>query len=217
VGAVGAFGRLCARPRPLAAGIERADSLAVDAHKWLNVPNGVGFVLTPHRELHHRAFAGTAAYLTPDEGVNLHEFGIEASRSWRGACVWAAIKQLGRADLQTMVTRCCELTAQLAVEIERSNVLELTAPAPSCVCCFRFRPRDWSDPVQIDELNRRIQAGAAREGTVFFTGAELHGRFSLRAAIVSWRTSPSDVSALLDAVTRIGTDLAGAARQPAVA
>ena len=130
-GAFGAFFRLYEGTRPLAAGIEHADSLAVDAHKWLNVPNGVGFMLTPHRELHHRTFAGTAGYLTPDEGANLHELGIEASRSWRGACVWAALKELGRDGVAALVTDCCELTRRLADAVNASPQLELTAPAPS--------------------------------------------------------------------------------------
>jgi glutamate/tyrosine decarboxylase-like PLP-dependent enzyme len=163
-GAFGAFFRLCERTRPLAAGIERADSLAVDAHKWLNVPNGVGFVLTPHAELHRRAFAGTAAYLTPDEGTNLHELGIEASRSWRGACVWAALKECGRDGIAEIVTRCCDLTSHLAAEVEATPELELTAPAPSCVCCFRYRPPGWPDGPGLDDLNRRIQHAVAREG-----------------------------------------------------
>lgn len=203
-GAFGAFFRLCERTRPLAAGIERADSLAVDAHKWLNVPNGVGFMLTPHPELHHRTFAGTAAYLTPDAGANLHELGIEASRSWRGACVWAALKELGRDGVAELVTRCCDLTRRLADAVDASPYLELTAPAPSCVCCFRFRPEGWNDGDDLDELNRKIQAQLARDGNVFATGAALDNGFSLRAAIVSWRTREADVDALVEAVLEAG-------------
>src|SRR5436305_15286192 len=154
-GAFGAFFRLHDGTRALAAGIERADSIAVDAHKWLNVPNGVGFMLTRHPELHRRTFAGTAAYLTPDEGENLHELGIEASRSWRGACVWAALKELGREGVAELVTHCCELTRRLADAVNGSPQLELTAPAPSCVCCFRYRPEGWADG-DLDELNRKI-------------------------------------------------------------
>jgi glutamate/tyrosine decarboxylase-like PLP-dependent enzyme len=207
-GAFGAFFRLYERTRPLAAGIERADSIAVDAHKWLNVPNGVGFMLTRHRDLHHRTFSGTAAYLTPDEGMNLHEFGIEASRCWRGASVWAALKELGRDGVAAMVKRCCDLTAEFAASIERAESLELAAPAPSCVCCFRFRPSRWADDAAVDALNRRIQMEAAREGKVFFTGATLQDRFCLRAAIVSWRTNSADVATMLETVIEMGVKLA---------
>jgi glutamate/tyrosine decarboxylase-like PLP-dependent enzyme len=206
-GAFGAFFRLCARTRPLAAGIERADSIAVDAHKWLNVPNGTGFVLTRHADLHRRTFSGTAAYLTPDEGMNLHELGIEASRSWRGACVWAALKGLGRDGIAEMVNRCCDLTAELAAAVDAAPELELTAPAPSCVCCFRYRPRNWDDGPAVDEINRRIQRELAHDGNVFLTGAQLPAGFSLRAAIVSWRTQREDVMALVESVRRFGERL----------
>src|SRR5436190_19605102 len=113
-GAFGAFFRLWPPAASLVRGMERADSLAVDAHKWLNVPNGVGFVLLKDAVLHRETFAGSAAYLTPGAGANLHELGIEASRSWRGATVWAALKSLGRDGMVGLVTRCCELAQGLA-------------------------------------------------------------------------------------------------------
>src|SRR3954449_5299112 len=139
-GAFGAFFRLCERTAPSVEGMERADSLAVDAHKWLNVPNGCGFSLIRDAELHAETFGGSAGYLTPGAGRNLHELGIEASRSWRGAGVWAALKQLGRDGVARMVSRCCELAQELVALVEASPVLELTAPAPTNIVCFRYRP-----------------------------------------------------------------------------
>ena len=207
-GAFGAFFRLCPRTAPLVAGLELADSLAVDAHKWLNVPNGTGFVLFRDAELHRAAFAGTAAYLTPGTGANLHELGIEASRSWRGACVWAALKQLGRDGVAELVTRCVDLTQELARLVDDSPRLELTAPAPSCVCCFRYRPEGWDDGPRLDELNRRIQAAVACEGDIFHTGAQLASGYCQRAAIVSWRTTSADVEALARVVEAAGDRLA---------
>jgi glutamate/tyrosine decarboxylase-like PLP-dependent enzyme len=207
-GAFGAFFRLYERTRALVDGMERADSLAVDAHKWLNVPNGVGFALLRDAELHHEAFTGTAAYLTPGTGENLHEYGIEASRSWRGACVWAALKSLGRDGVVDLVTRCCDLTQELVRLVEASPRLELTAPAPTCVCCFRYRPDGWDEGPRLDELNRRIQAEVAAAGEVFHTGAQLENGFCQRAAIVSWRTTIGDVAALARAVEHAGDRLA---------
>jgi glutamate/tyrosine decarboxylase-like PLP-dependent enzyme len=203
-GAFGAFFRLWEPASELVRGMERADSLAVDAHKWLNVPNGVGFVLFRDRELHRETFSGTAGYLTPGAGENLHELGIEASRSWRGACVWAVLKQLGRDGVAELVSRCCELAQQLAAIVEASPRLELIAPAPTNVVCFRYRPEGWSDGERLDELNRRIQTEVARSGEVFHTGAQLRNGFCQRAAIVSWRTTDEDVRALADAVMEAG-------------
>ncbi|MFN2628368.1 MAG: aspartate aminotransferase family protein, partial [Gaiellaceae bacterium] len=142
-GAFGAFFGLWKQGEPLVAGMERADSLAVDGHKWLNVPNGVGFALLKDAALHRETFAGSAAYLTAGAGQNLHELGIEASRSWRGACIWAALKQLGREGMVELVSGCCEAAQELAMLVERSPRLELTAPAPTNVVCFRYRPEGW--------------------------------------------------------------------------
>jgi glutamate/tyrosine decarboxylase-like PLP-dependent enzyme len=206
-GAFGAFYRLWEPGAALVRGMERADSLAVDAHKWLNVPNGVGFVLLRDAQLHRETFAGSAAYLTPGAGANLHELGIEASRSWRGACVWAALKQLGREGVVELVSRCCDLAQELAARVEAEPELELTAPAPTNVVCFRYRPDGWAEGAELDELNRRIQAEVAGAGDVFHTGAQLANGFCQRAALVSWRHTSEDVVALVEACLAAGRRL----------
>ncbi len=202
-GAFGAFFRLCERAAALVRGMERADSLTVDAHKWLNVPNGVGFSLLRDAELHHEAFGGSAGYLTPGSGANLHELGFEASRSWRGACVWAALKALGRRGVADLVTRCCDLAAELAATVEDHPRLELAAPAPTNVVCFRY----VRGGIDLEAANRTIQAEVAAAGNVFHTGATLDGRFCQRAAICSWRTTADDVRALVEEVVRVGDEL----------
>jgi aromatic-L-amino-acid/L-tryptophan decarboxylase len=202
-GAFGAFFRLCERTAPLVRGTERADSLAVDAHKWLNVPNGVGFALLRDAALHAETFGGSAGYLTPGSGVNLHELGIEASRSWRGASVWAALRQLGRSGIVDLVTRCCDFAAELAALVEAHPRLELAAPAPTNIVCFRY----VRDGIDVEAVNRAIQADVAAAGSVFHTGATLDGVFCQRAAISSWRTTSADVRDLLDAVVDAGDRL----------
>lgn len=212
-GAFGAFFRLDARIAGSVAGLERADSLAVDGHKWLNLPNGTGFAFVADGQLHRSAFAGTAPYLTPalGAGVDTHELGVEASRPWRGVAAWAALKALGRSGVAELVARCCDLTHELCSLVDAHPRLELTAPAPTCVACFRYRPEDWPDGPELDELNRRIQQELALGGDVFATGASLAGGFSIRACIVSWRTGSEDVAALVGAVCEAGDRLARSA------
>jgi aromatic-L-amino-acid/L-tryptophan decarboxylase len=191
-GAFGSFFRLCERTAPLVRGLERGDSLAVDAHKWLNVPNGVGFALLRDADLHAETFGGSAGYLTPGAGANLHELGIEASRSWRGASVW-------------LVTRCCDLARELADAVEEQPRLELAAPAPTNIVCFRYE----RDGIDTEQVNREIQARVAEAGVVFHTGAVLDGRFCQRAAFTSWRTTSDDVHALVREVVAAGDSLSG--------
>jgi glutamate/tyrosine decarboxylase-like PLP-dependent enzyme len=210
--AFGAFFRLCMRTAPLVEGLERADSVTVDGHKWLNLPNGVGFAFLRDAALHHETFAGTAVYLTPavGAGADLHEYGVEASRPWRGAAAWAALKQLGREGTSDLVTRCCDLALELGRLVEASPRLELTAPVATCVTCFRYRPPGLGEGEELDALNRRIQQRLARGGAVLATGGELPSGFSLRPAIVSWRTTRDDVALLAREVERIGDELSGA-------
>ncbi len=215
-GAFGAFFRLCERTAPLVAGLERADSLAVDGHKWLNLPHGTGWALLRDPELHREAFAGTAGYLTRTRGAgqDLHELGIEASRDWRGVAAWAALKELGREGVVELVTRCCDLTRELVGMVERSERLEVTAPAPTCVACFRYRPDGWRNGPKLDELNRRIVQALAASEDVFVTGATLMNGFCVRACIVNWRTRRDDVEALVRAVESAGHDLADVGSGP---
>lgn len=209
--AFGAFFRLCERTAPLVEGLERADSVTVDGHKWLNVPNGIGFAFLRDGQLHHETFAGTAAYLTPSRGAgrDLHELGIEASRPWRGAATWAALKQLGSEGVAELATRCCDLAQELGRLVEESPRLELTAPVATCVTCFRYRPPGMPEGAELDELNREIQARLARGGTVLATGGTLPSGFSLRPAIVSWRTTSEHVRLLAREVERLGDELTG--------
>jgi glutamate/tyrosine decarboxylase-like PLP-dependent enzyme len=208
-GAFGAFFRLCARTAGLVDGLELADSVTVDGHKWLNLPNGIGFAFLRDRQLHHETFAGTAAYLTPapGAGVDLHEYGLEASRPWRGAATWAALVHLGREGVVELVTRCCDLAQELGRLVEASPRLELTAPVATCVTCFRYRPPGAADGEALDDLNRRIQQRLARTGSVLATGGMLPQGFCLRPAIVSWRTTGDDVALLAREVEEIGDEL----------
>jgi glutamate/tyrosine decarboxylase-like PLP-dependent enzyme len=211
--AFGAFFRLAEATAPLAAGLERADSVTVDGHKWLNLPNGIGFAFLRDRALHHETFAGSASYLTraPGSGDDLHEYGVEASRPWRGAATWAALTSLGREGVAALVERSVEVARELGRLVDEEPRLELTAPVVSCVACFRYRPPGWSDGERLDELNRAIQQRLAHDERVVATGGMLPSGYSLRPAIVNWRTSAADAAALVEATVRAGDDLSAGA------
>jgi glutamate/tyrosine decarboxylase-like PLP-dependent enzyme len=207
--AFGAFFRVHERTAPLVAGLEQADSVTVDGHKWLNLPNGIGFAFLRDAELHHATFGGTASYLTPalGAGLDLHELGVEASRPWRGAAVWAALKHLGREGVSDLVGHCCELALELARHVDDHPRLELSAPVASCVTCFRYRPSGLDEGAELDDLNRSIQQRLALDGAVLATGGMLPSGFSFRPAIVSWRTASDDVIALVRRVAKLGDEL----------
>lgn len=209
-GAWGAFLRVSERTSAEVSGLERVDSLAVDGHKWLNLPNGIGFAFLRDPRLHREALAGSAAYLTRPGGAgeDSHELGIEASRSWRGAATWAALKALGHAGVVELVERSCDLAAELAGRVERSPRLELVAPVPTVVVNFRYRPRGWPDGEELDELNRRILEEVTAAGEVLVTGARFPSGFCQRATVVSWRTTSRDVLDAADAVEAAGARLA---------
>jgi glutamate/tyrosine decarboxylase-like PLP-dependent enzyme len=211
--AFGAFFRLAEATAPLVAGLERADSVTVDGHKWLNLPNGIGFAFLRDERLHHETFAGTAGYLTraPGSGDDLHEYGVEASRPWRGAATWAALKSLGREGVAELVGGSCAVAQELGRLVEDSPRLELTAPVVSCVTCFRYRPAGWEDGDRLDDLNRAIQQRLAHGERVVATGGMLPSGFSLRPAIVNWRTSSADAATLVEETLRAGDELAARA------
>lgn len=210
-GAFGAFFRLCPRTAPLVDGIERADSVTVDGHKWLNLPTGTGFAFLRDEALHRAAFTGSAAYLTRPEGAgaDLHERGLEASRPWRSASAWAALAHLGREGVATLVTRCCNLAQGLGQAVDADPCLDLVAPVASCVVCFRYRPPGMPEGDELDRLNREIQALLTAGGEILATGGTLPSGFCLRPAIVSWRTTEDDLAFLASEVRRLGDELTG--------
>jgi glutamate/tyrosine decarboxylase-like PLP-dependent enzyme len=108
-----------------------------------------------------------------------------------------------------IVTRCCDIALELGRIVDASPSLELTAPVASCVTCFRYRPPGTAQGERLDSLNRRIQQQLAREGVVLATGGMLPSGFSLRPAIVSWRTTVDDVALLAREVERLGDELSG--------
>jgi glutamate/tyrosine decarboxylase-like PLP-dependent enzyme len=211
-GAFGLFARASSEARRLAAGVEVADSVISDGHKWLNVPYDCGFAFVRDPALMHGTFALTGAPYLPEDSAerpNYGDRGPEASRRARALAVWATLKAYGRAGYGTMVDRHIRLARRVGDQVEAAPDLELLAPVRLNVVCFRFRPPGVEE-AELDDLNRELGASIMADGRVYFGTTVYGGHVAFRPAISNWRTTEEDVD-LITAVTReIGARLLAA-------
>jgi glutamate/tyrosine decarboxylase-like PLP-dependent enzyme len=203
-GAFGLFARLAPGTRGLADGVERADSVICDGHKWLNVPYDCGFVFVRELERLPRALNVGAPYLpTPDEARPSFGFiSPENSRRARALAVWATLRAYGRAGYRSMVERHLALAQHLASRVDAAPALERLAEVPLNVVCFRARPPAWPEE-GLDGLNRRIGEALLADGRVFAGTTIYDGAVALRPAIVNWRTEEEDVDLLVDVLLEL--------------
>ena len=209
-GAFGIFAALSPRTAHLAAGMERADSIAADAHKWLNVPYESGFVLVRDPARLGPAFGMPgAAYLPgPDDprgGYGL--LGPESSRRARALPIWATLAAYGRGGYRELVERHCDLAAHLAAAVDAAPDLERLAEVRLNVVCFRYRPDDRSES-DLNEVNRALGEALLDDGRVFAGTTVYGGRVGLRPAISNWRTTAADLDLLVDVVRELGARVA---------
>lgn len=203
-GAYGALGMLAPDIAPRLAGIERADSLAFDFHKWGQVPYDAGFILVRDGTLHFNTFASPAAYLRR-EACGLAagspwpcDFGPDLSRGFRALKTWFTIKVYGADKLGAVISHTCALARHLGQRVEDAPELELLAPVSLNIVCFRYRCE------QADEVNGKIVAALQESGIAAPSTTTLGGRLAIRAAIVNHRTEASDIDALVSAVIASG-------------
>lgn len=204
-GAFGLFARVSPRTAALVDGVERADSVVSDGHKWLNVPFDCGFAFVRDPALLTAVFSALAAY-TPEEEVFAFR-SPEFSRRARSLAVWATLAAYGRSGYQAIVERCLDLAAHVAREVELAEDLELLAPAPLNIVCFRYRPPDLPEEA-LDELNLDIGRGALTDGRVYVGTTRWGDTVGLRPAFVNWRTTTADADFLLETVRDLGRALA---------
>ncbi|HKG10219.1 MAG TPA: pyridoxal-dependent decarboxylase [Gaiellaceae bacterium] len=207
-GAFGLFARLTPRASGLATGVERANSVISDGHKWLNVPYDCGFAFLRDPAPLHATFGFSAAYLPGDELP-----GPEASRRARSLAVWTTLRAYGRSGYRAMVERHLDLAQRLAERVDASPVLERLAEVPLNIVCFRFRP-PGADESALDDLNARIGRTLLKDGRVYVGTTRYEGRVAFRPAIVNWRTTAADVELIAAVVVELGErELATAVRQ----
>ena len=203
-GAFGALGILAPSLGARLAGIEDADSIALDFHKWGQVPYDAGFLLVRDGDRHLDTFAAPAAYLRREaRGLAANspwpcDLGPDLSRGFRALKTWFTLKTYGTEKLGAVITRSCALAGYLEARILAEPRLQLMAPVQLNIVCFRYRADN------ADQLNGDIVVDIQESGIAAPSTTLLDGQLAIRAAIVNHRTDVSDIDALLSAVLEFG-------------
>lgn len=212
-GAFGALARLSEKLRGMVAGIEEADSLAFDLHKWMYLPFEVGCVLVRDAEAHVRTFAAKQNYFGNTErgviggGLPFAERGIELTRSFRALKVWMSLKAHGIATHARLIEQNVDQAGYLAELIAALPESELLAPVALNVVCFRLRPRGMAE-AELNALNKEVMLRVQESGVAVPSSTVLDGKFALRVAITNHRSRRADFEVLVEALREIGRKLA---------
>jgi aromatic-L-amino-acid decarboxylase len=198
--------------RPLLEGIERADSIAVDAHKWLYTPLLGGCVLVRDSRQLAASFATEATYVWLDEalreGVDLTLHGPDFSRGFAALRIWLSLLAHGRAAYGRRIAHDAALARYLGELVDDHPDFELMAPVSLSICCFRYAPAALGgDEDRLDRLNERLMMAVMSDGRVYCSNAVLNGRFCLRACIVNFRTEAEHLELLLEVAAEHGARL----------
>ena len=211
-GAIGAVAVLAENLKEQLSGIERADSIALDLHKWMHIPFEAGCVLVRHDEAHRKTFSLTPEYLEHDTRglaagqIWFSDYGLQLSRQFRALKVWMSIKEHGLDRFGRMMARNVEQAHYLGQLIEKNQNMELLAPIGLNIVCFRFNP-DRMDDETLNALNKEILIQLQEQGTCAPSYTTIHGRYCLRAAIANHRSVQNDFDVLVAEVVRIGRKL----------
>jgi aromatic-L-amino-acid decarboxylase len=199
--------------RPLFAGIERADSIAFDPHKWLYTPHSGGCVILRDLSQLPGSFDAQPTYIHQDRevthaGVDLGRYGPQFSRSFWALKVWVSLLAHGRSAYGRRISHDAELARYLGARVQEHPAFELACPVGLSICCFRYVPEDLPEgpgrEPYLSVLNERLMAEMQVDGRVFLSNAVLGDRFVLRVCIVNFRTEAEDIDATLDVAAEIG-------------
>jgi glutamate/tyrosine decarboxylase-like PLP-dependent enzyme len=204
-GAFGLWARASVRRRHLVTGIEKADSWATDAHKWLNTPKDIGIALVRDVSAHKAAMSINAAYLSADNDARDQiDWTPEWTRRARGFPVYAALRELGRHGVASLIDRCCDHADALALGLTAVPGVDLVARPTLNQCLVRFLSRrPGATQADHDARTNHVIDAINREGTAFFSGTTWRGRRAMRISVVNWRTTTDDVARTIAAVARV--------------
>lgn len=213
-GAFGAAAILAPALAPLLRGLERADSVAFDFHKWLHVPYDAGCILVRDEALHRATFASATPYLQrQDRGTAggapwFTDYTLDLSRGFRALKVWFTIKEHGTRRLGEAVEKNVRQAARLAQLIEGRDRFELLAPVELNIVCFRYKASGRSGPA-LDAFNEELAVALQESGVAVTSLTTLGGNRALRVNITNHRTRDEDLTLLLDTLERLAAELGG--------
>ena len=211
-GAFGALASLSDELRPVVAGLEEADSVGFDLHKWGYLPFECACVLVRDAEVHRAAFAMTASYLAVadrgviSDGLPFADRGVDLTRGFKALKVWMSLKAYGVDKLARLIEQNVGQARYLAARVEAHPELELLAPVPLNVVCFRYAPAGVPDDV-LDRVNAEVLLRLQERGIAVPSTTVLGGRFALRAAIVNHRSRRDDFDALVEGAASLGAEV----------
>ena len=213
-GSYGAFALLAESGRKLFEGIEQADSIALDPHKWLYLPVDVGCVIYRAPEIARAAFSHEAEYTRvigeeADEAFAFWDYGPELSRRFRALKVWMLLKGVGLDSLGEAIESNLACARRLESMVRTSDDFEMAAPVELSIFCFRHVPlylRNESTQA-VNDFNERLLIALQRDGSSYLSNTTLGGRFALRGCVLNYRTTLRDMDILLDDLRRVAKTL----------
>ncbi|ESY44407.1 amino acid decarboxylase [Mesorhizobium sp. LNJC384A00] len=213
-GCIGALIAIAPENAHRVAGIEWADSIALDPHKWLHAPFEAGCALVRDASAHGKTFAVTPEYLesTPRglaSGQWLHDYGLQTSRGFKALKVWMALREHGVEKFGRLIDQNIAQGQYLSGLIAAEPALELTAPTSINIVCFRYRA-DGLDGERAKALNTEIMLRLQEDGTAAISDTTVQGRHCLRVAINNHRTRREDLDLLVAETVRLGNEIASA-------
>lgn len=211
-GAIGAIAMLSDKIKPQLSGIERADSVALDLHKWLHMPFEAGCVVIKDKSSHKKTFSLIPEYLEKNtrglaSGDNwFSEFGLQLSRRFRALKIWMSLKEHGSERFGRMISRNVEQAYYLAELVDQHQHLEMLAPIGMDIVCFRFNPGN-KELEELNALNKEIKLQLEEQAIALPGYTTLNGAYCIRCAISSHRVTNEDFDVLINEVLRIGKQL----------
>ena len=209
--AYGGFGILTDRGAGLLKGLERADSIAMDAHKWLFQPFECGCLMVKDIQKLEKAFSVQPEYLQDTQWgrdhPNFGDRGLQLSRSFRALKVWMSVQTFGMAAFRRSIAQGIDLAERAEAYIRESDVLHIANPASLGVVCFRVNSRAVElNNEELEEINKAVQARVIEEGVAMMSSTRLRGLYSLRLCILNHTTTWEDVRFTLAAIEDFGRE-----------